>query len=181
MPASPSALTEVEVTLTELGEMLEQRFDPYLEPIATASGEVVTSSSSAADAALGIRLCYRLEYDEASGVGEHWVDYPSLSDPTVDDYVRVSRQDREALPFISLDRAAALQLRSDGKFRALVDDASAADLSSALVTLGADVLQATEAFSNTPAIREQLMATEQRVYGCLSFCLEDAVYRAAGR
>ena len=41
-------LTEVEVTLTDLGAALEQRFDPYLEPIAPDSGEVIRSSSSAA-------------------------------------------------------------------------------------------------------------------------------------
>jgi len=159
-PPAPSndqtpLLTEVEVSLVALGSELEQLFDPRLEAIDPATGEPATSAT-ASSSVMGIRLCYRLRYDETTGTGEHWVDYPHLSDPTVGSFVRATRQEREALPFIALHRAPPLQLRAEGLLRGLIEDADAAGLASALATLGSDVAASTEEFSDTPVVREQI-------------------------
>ena len=101
------------MTLTELGPAIEQYLDARLELIDPGTGEPPTSSG-AANAVLGIRLCYRLRYDEVTDTGEHWVDFPQLSDPAAGSYARATRQEREALPFIALRRDPPLQLRAEG-------------------------------------------------------------------
>jgi putative ATP-dependent endonuclease of OLD family len=157
-PASddgPPPLTEVEVTLTELGPAIEQLLDARLELIDPGTGEPPTSSS-AASAVLGIRLCYRLRYDEVTGTGEHWVDFPQLSDPAVGSYARATRQERAALPFIALRRDPPLQLRAEGMLRGLIEETGAATLATALETLGTDVAIATTSFSGTAVIRAQI-------------------------
>jgi putative ATP-dependent endonuclease of OLD family len=152
---APTPLTEVEVSLVDLGAGLEQLLDARLEPLDPATGEPATSAKASV-AVLGVRLCYRLRYDGHTGTGEHWVDYPHLSDPATGSFARASRQEREALPFIALNRAPALQLRAEGLLRGLAEDADAIGLTSALDALSADVQQATEAFSDAGAIRDQI-------------------------
>lgn len=148
-------LTEVEVSLVDLGDGLKQLFDSRLEPLDPTTGEPATSAT-ASTAVLGIRLCYRLRYDEHTGTGEHWVDFPHLGDAASATYVRASRQEREALPFIALHRSPALQLRAEGLLRGLAEDADSVGLASALETLSDDVSQATAEFSDTVAIRDQI-------------------------
>ena len=152
---SAPALTEVEVTLTELGPAIEQYLDGRLELINPETGEPATSAG-AADAVLGIRLCYRLRYDETTGTGEHWVDYPKLSDPAAGTYVRATRQERESLPFIAIHRNPPLQLRAEGLLRQLAEDADADSLATALEKLGADVATATASFSDAEVVRAEV-------------------------
>jgi putative ATP-dependent endonuclease of the OLD family len=151
----PPPLTEVEVTLTELGPAIEQLLDDYLELIDPETGEPPTSAG-AESAVRGMRLCYRLRYDEVTGTGEHWLDFPKLSDPAVGSYVRVARQVRESLPFIALRSDPPLQLRAEGMLRGLIEDTDAASLAIALETLGTDVAAATTSFSGTAVIRAQI-------------------------
>jgi putative ATP-dependent endonuclease of the OLD family len=167
-----AALTEVEVSLIDLGVGLEQMLDNRLEALNPATGEPATKEDSA-DAVLGFRLCYRLRYDEHTGTGEHWVDYPKLSDPINGAFARASRQEREALPFIALHRAPALQLRAEGLLRALVEDADAPGLNMALETLGIEVAKATEAFSSVAAIRAQIAEVLSAGAGLLLELSED--------
>jgi len=84
-PPEPAAedeppLTEVEVSLMDLGGDLEQDLDAHLELLDCETGEPADVTTK--DPELGLRLCYRLSYDRATGVGTHWVDYPKESDPS---------------------------------------------------------------------------------------------------
>lgn len=144
-------LTEVEVTLLDLGADLETLLSENLETFDQTTGEGA-SSSNAGDAVLGVRLCYRARYDLDTDTGEHWVDYPARSDPAAGIFKRASRIEREALPVQFVDAAPALQLRAEGVLRALLAEADSDGLDSALSSLDSAVHAATELFSGTAVV-----------------------------
>jgi len=146
-------LTEVEVTLLELGATIEQELDPRLELLDPESG-LPTEPDRVAQAVLGLRLCYRLEYDDVSGAGSHWVDYPRDSRPEHAQWARVPRGERALLPLLVLDKAAPLQLRAEGRLRALLRERDLAASEVALAALRDDVAAATARLSATPIVRE---------------------------
>lgn len=153
----PTALTEVEVTLVDLGASLEQLLDLRLEALDPTTGMPATPSRSA-DAVLGLRLCYRARYDDQSGTGEHWVDYPKASDPVAGQFARAPRVEREALPVLLLDRLPPLQLRAEGLFRALIAESTPTELEAALNLLRGQVAAATDALSASAPVRKQAAA-----------------------
>lgn len=144
----PAPLTEVEVTLFDLGPALEQDLDDRLELLDPNTG-LPADEADAEEAEMGIRLCYRLRYDDLSGTVEHWVDYPSTG-------LRAPRAEREALRVIVLDRAAPLQLRAEGHFRRRVNDLDEAGLLLALDDLAADVGAATDKLSGSAPVRQTI-------------------------
>lgn len=148
-------LTEVEVTLLALGQELETLLSESLEAFDPASGEVATAEN-AADAVLGVRLCYRARYDAESDTGDHWVDYPARSEPHANLFKRVGRLEREAIPVQFIGEAPALQLRSGGAFRALLSEADSDGLDSALTDLEQTVNSATSSFSEAQVIQRVL-------------------------
>ena len=148
-------LTEVEVTLLDLGEDLETLLSENLETFDRATGEIATPSN-AGDAVLGVRLCYRARYDLDTDTGEHWVDYPARSDPAAGVFKRASRIERESLPVQFVDSAPALQLRAEGVLRALLADADPGGLDSALTDLDSAVHAATGSFSETEVVTSVL-------------------------
>lgn len=148
-------LTEVEVTLLDLGEDLETLLSENLETFDRVTGEIATPSN-AGDAVLGVRLCYRARYDLDTDTGEHWVDYPARSDPAAGVFKRASRIEREALPVQFVDSAPALQLRAEGVLRALLADADPGGLDSALTDLDSAVHAATGSFSETEVVTSVL-------------------------
>lgn len=156
-PTGPAPLTEVEVTLVDLGASLEQLLDNRLETVDPSTGLPATPAR-AASAELGVRLCYRARYDEITGIGEHWVDFPKGSDPAADQFARAPRVEREALPVLILDKAAPLQLRAEGVLRGLIAEASPAALDTALADLRQQVSAATDALSVSPPVRDQVAA-----------------------
>jgi len=81
-------LTEVEVTLVDLDPATKQHFGSYLEGIDLATGQVIEPGDDGlpGDAERGLRLCYRLDYDEIVGETSHWVDYPAVSHPETRDF-----------------------------------------------------------------------------------------------
>ncbi|MEW1879250.1 hypothetical protein AB0O58_06105 [Rhodococcus sp. NPDC080181] len=146
-----AALTEVEVTLLDLGKDLEILLSESLETFDEETGEIATSSN-AGDAVLGVRLCYRARYDLDTDTGEHWVDYPARSNPAADVFKRASRLEREALPVQFVDSAPALQLRAEGVLRELLADADSDGLDAALTNLDSAIHTATESFSETEVV-----------------------------
>lgn len=149
-PSSPE-LTEVEVTLLDLDADLAALLAEYLEAIDPSTG-LPAEPDVAAEAALGVRLCYRARYDEESDTGEHWVDCPALSDPSSSVFRRVRRADREALPVLFIDAQLPLQVRAEGGFRRLLAERDPAVLETVLETLSGEVLGATSSFSGTPLL-----------------------------
>lgn len=145
------SLTEVEVTLLDLGDDLETLLSDNLEAFLRETGEIATSSN-AGDAVLGVRLCYRARYDVDTDTGEHWVDYPARSNPAAGMFKRASRIEREALPVQFVDGAPALQLRAEGVLRTLLAEADPDGLDNALTNLGSTVHAATGSFSETEVV-----------------------------
>lgn len=145
------SLTEVEVTLLDLGDELETLLSENLETFDQETGEIATSRN-AGNAVLGIRLCYRARYEIDTDTGEHWVDYPARSDPAAGVFKRASRIEREALPVQFIDSSPALQLRAEGVLRALLAEADPSGLDSALADLDTAVHAATGSFSETDVV-----------------------------
>jgi hypothetical protein len=94
------------VVLGELGSDLTQRFlgelefwDPERELVLAGSDS--KQQLAAADATPVLRLAYRGRWDESEERGEHWVAYAKSSDPDADQFTRVPRADRDALPFLA--------------------------------------------------------------------------------
>lgn len=147
------SLTEVEVTLTNLGDDLEQLLDARLELLNPESGLPATKDDEC-EPELGVRLCYRARYDDETDTGEHWVDWARDSDPDNDSFARARRVEREALPVAWVQSEAPLQVRVEGAFRGLMDDARPDAVREALDGLMGDVEEATETFSQSEAVSE---------------------------
>lgn len=150
-------LTEIEVTLTDLGTELEQLLDDRLEAIDPNSGQVALEDAEA-DAVLGVRLCYRAWYDDDSDVGDHWVDWPALSRPDEGFFVRARRVDREAIPFLYLQPGAALQVRAEGAFRHLLDEADPDGFQTVLEALDEAIAEATTDFAESKPVSDGVKA-----------------------
>lgn len=146
-------LTEVEVSLTDLGSDLEQLLDARLELLNPDTGLPATKDEEV-EAELGVRLCYRARYDNETDTGEHWVDWARDSDPDIDSFARARRVEREALPVAWIQGDSPLQVRAEGAFRALMEGARPDSVRSALDGLVHDVAEATEAFSQSEAVSE---------------------------
>ncbi|MCT1766896.1 DUF2813 domain-containing protein [Brevibacterium casei] len=146
-------LTEVEVSLTDLGNDLEQLFDARLELLNSDTGLPATKGEEF-QAKLGVRLCYRARYDNETDTGEHWVDWARDSDPDIDSYSRARRIEREALPVAWIQSDSPLQVRAEGAFRALMEGARPDAVRSALDGLVHDVADATATFSQSEAVAE---------------------------
>lgn len=154
-PASGEAqpFTEVEVSLVDLGQDLEQLLSGHLELLDPLTGNVA-GEDEAGNAVLGVRLCYRARYDEDSDTGEHWVDWPAQSDPKNGTFQRVRRVEREAFPFLVVRGGAPLQVRAEGTLRALMEDRDSENLADAIRTLETEIAEATENFSGASVVAD---------------------------
>jgi putative ATP-dependent endonuclease of OLD family len=148
---------EVEITLANLPNDVEQEADGALEPL-ISDGTVDVSGNAAPWAPLGLRLAYRVSYDPASDSVEHRVYYPILSDPTTDKYIRVPTVVRTLLPVVFLNSARPLQLRAEGLLRRLVSDNDPVTSAAALHTLEGEVAAAASGLSANTAIEGVLDA-----------------------
>lgn len=146
-----AAYAQVEVTLGELDSELEQLCEGFLEPL-DGDGQVDESGNASPDAALGVRLAYRVSYDPATDAVASAVFFPVRSNPATEQYARVPAVVRRALPVVVLDAARPLQLRSEGVLRRLVTDRDASAAAAAFRTLEQAVATAADALSADPAI-----------------------------
>lgn len=148
---------EVEVTLANLPNDVEQEADGALEPL-LADGTVDLSGNAGPAAPLGLRLAYRVSYDAATDSVEHRVYYPILSDPATDKFIRVPTAVRTLLPVVFLDSARPLQLRAEGVLRRLVSDNDPVLSAAALHDLKSEVVAAASTLSANAAIEGVLDA-----------------------
>jgi hypothetical protein len=179
---------EVEVVLSDLGEVLKQHFFRRLELWDTEDDELV-EASTADDLdedrhELVLRLCYRLRWNPEEAVGEHWVGYPKTSDPDDETYDRARRLDRAMLPFIFLTPGQPLTLRPDSVFRTLLNSGGD-DLATALQELATAVDSATDGLSATEVVTAVLDDVVGPVRGTLDIDTETAIadivnFRAEG-
>lgn len=179
---------EIEVVLSDLGEVLEQHFFRRLE-LWDAEDDVLVEASAAQDLdeerhELVLRLCYRLRWNPEEGVGEHWVDYPKTSDPDDESYDRARRPNRSMLPFIVLMPGQPLTLRPGSAFRELLNSGGD-DLATALQALSSAVDSATDGLSATEAVSAVLDDVFEPVRGTLDIDADTAIadivnFRAEG-
>jgi putative ATP-dependent endonuclease of the OLD family len=160
--ADTTRRAEVELVLGDLGTSLEQQFLRHLEVWDSRHRRLVERSDSldeldADNHEWVLRICYRAHWDEAEEDGEHWVDFAKDSDPERDNYVRMSRAQRRALPFTALHHARPLAVRAEGEFRRLLEDAEdPSGLVTALADLARDVEETTARLSSQPAVLNAL-------------------------
>lgn len=150
-PTDDPVLTEVEVTLLDLSEDLQQLLSDSLEAFHPETVELAVGSG-AGSAVLGVRLCYRAQYDDVSDTGDHWVDYPSKSDVASGTFRKVPRTDREAIPIMFIDAAPPLQVRAEGAFREIVEESNPAAFEITLTTLRDEIQDATQEFSKSAEV-----------------------------
>lgn len=143
---APAEHAEIEVTLIELDAELEQMCAGFLEPL-DGDGQVDEAQNAAPDAALGVRLAYRVSYEPDSDVLSSVVFFPVRSSPTTEQYARVPAVIRRALPVIVLNAVRPLQLRAEGLLRRLVADRDADAAAAAFRALELAVASATDALS----------------------------------
>jgi putative ATP-dependent endonuclease of OLD family len=115
-----------------------------------------------------LRLTYRARWDVDGGRAEQVVFWTKNSDPTSDELRRVSRADRERLPFTSLAPGKPLTLAPRGGFRALLDAEDLPGVAAALETLAAGVTDLSADLSAAPPVPTSLA----RVFEPLLYYLE---------
>jgi hypothetical protein len=135
------------------------------------------SGNAAPDAALGVRLAYRVSYDPNTDAVTSAVYFPVRSNPTTEQYARVPAAVRRALPVVVLDSARPLQLRAEGVLRRLVTDRDTDATAAAFRILEQAVATATDALSADPTIAGTVDAVLQT--GGLGGHLADAPPTAA--
>lgn len=171
-----AAYAEVEVTLVELEAEFEQLCEGFLEPL-DADGQVDESGNAAPDAALGVRLAYRVSYDPNTDAVTSVVFFPVRSNSTTEQYARVPAAVRRAMPVVVLNAARPFQLRAEGVLRRLVTDRDAAASAAAFRALERAVATATDALAVDPTIAGTVDAVLKA--GGLARHLADATPTAA--
>ena len=156
----------VEVTLTALGSALQQRFIRRLEVWDQSAREVVATSDEPLtgeelDAALRLRWTCTWNWDEERA--DHRVEYVKRLAGAGEHADRVSRDDREALPFRSIRQREPLAIRSEGDFRNMLESANSTEVLAAIRQLSEGVEDLSADLSQVPAIVEGL----ERVLGVL--------------
>jgi putative ATP-dependent endonuclease of the OLD family len=133
-----SRRAEVEVVLAELGTALEQIFLDELEFWDTEEEELIEELEDPGEldgesVLTVLRLCYRIEWDDDEGVPRHWVDIPKSSDPDAGQFRRLTRVEREAIPFVGWTASGrVLSLAPRSSFRDLVEQSEGDGLADAL-------------------------------------------------
>lgn len=132
---------EVEVVLADLGPGLEQLFFDQLEFWDTEEDalieELETPEELDSESVLTVvRLCYRIEWDNDEAAANHWIDFPKNSDPPAGIFRRLSRAERDAIPFVGWTASGrVLSLAPRSSFRDLVERAEGDGFADALDAL----------------------------------------------
>jgi putative ATP-dependent endonuclease of OLD family len=142
------AETVVEVTLTGLGADLEQDLDNRLELIDPATG-LPAAEEQAAAGVLGVRVRYRIYFDEVLADYDHAWEYAATGVP-------VPRLERDMLAAVVIGPRTPLQLRSGGLFRGMAAEQDPDAIRGAIEELRADVTTAAGKIAGVKAVQEVL-------------------------
>ena len=140
--------TVVEVTLVGLGADLEQDLDARLELIDPATG-LPAAEEQADGGVLGVRVRYRIYFDEVLADYDHAWEYAATGAP-------VPRLERDLLAAVVIGPGTPLQLRSGGVFRGMVAERDAEAVRAAIEELGSDVTVAAGKLAGVKAVQEVL-------------------------
>jgi putative ATP-dependent endonuclease of the OLD family len=148
----------IEVVLAALSADHQQRFARHLEVWDHTAGELLEEFDDAEELTEDehewvLRIAYTARWSEVEAQGEHWVYYVKTSDPATDQWDRVMRPERQALPFLAPPTTRPLQIRAEGQFRALLEQSDpTGTLAEAFAQLAADVESLTSRLSAHPAV-----------------------------
>jgi putative ATP-dependent endonuclease of the OLD family len=140
--------TVVEVTLLGLGSDLEQDLDDRLELIDPATG-LPAAEEQAAGGVLGVRVRYRIYFDEVLADYDHGWEYVATGAP-------VPRLERDMLAAVVIGPGTPLQLRSGGVFRSMVTEQDADAARAAITELSDDVTAAAGKIAGVKSVQEVL-------------------------
>ena len=140
--------TIIEVTLLGLGGDLEQDLDDRLELIDPATGLPATEEQ-AVGGVLGVRVRYRIYFDEVLADYDHGWEYVATGAP-------VPRLERDMLAAVVIGPGTPLQLRSGGVFRSMVTEQDADAAQAAITELGDDVTAAAGKIASVKSVQEVL-------------------------
>lgn len=169
--ADTSSPAEVHITLSDLGDELEQHFFDHLEIWDADQGlvkELQVASDIDSDAkSLVLRLAYRAEWIAAEERIEEFVYYPKNSDPPNEIYDRARLADIEMIGYsrIAPGRGRALSLRERSAFRRLTERASGDDFGTAVEKYREGLLDAAKELSSGTQIREAIGEVLKAVAG----------------
>ena len=146
----------IEITIVDLPVALQQRFLDRLELWDEEAQQIVGASDELDErndtGDLAIRLACRLSWDpddEEASLIRYW---PARSNPAAEQFDRVSRADREALPIEFLTAVRPLNLAPQGAFRRfarLLDDTG---VDAALDAMADSTVATAHSLATTPAI-----------------------------
>lgn len=143
-----TAETVVEVTLLGLGGDLEEDLDDRLELIDPATG-LPAAEEQAGGGMLGVRVLYRIYFDEVLADYDHRWEYAATGAP-------VPRLERDMLAAVVIGPGTPLQLRSGGVFRGMITDQDADAAEAAITDLGDDVTAAASKIASVKSVQEVL-------------------------
>ena len=136
------------MTLLGLGGDLEQDLDDRLELIDPATG-LPADEEQAAGGVLGVRVRYRIFFDEVLADYDHAWEYAATGAP-------VPRLERDMLAAVVIGPGIPLQLRSGGVFRGMVTEKDADAVRAAITELGDDVTAAAGKIAGVKPVQEVL-------------------------
>ena len=131
-----------------LGADLEQDLDARLELIDPATG-LPAAEEQADGGVLGVRVRYRIYFDEVLADYDHAWEYAATGAP-------VPRLERDLLGSVVIGPGTPLQLRSGGVFRGMVAERDAEAVRAAIEELGSDVTIAAGKLAGVKAVQEVL-------------------------
>jgi putative ATP-dependent endonuclease of the OLD family len=127
---------DIEVTLGDLGQELEQRFLDELEFWDPAANALVVGGDDLGSLPAGltpaVRLSFRGRWDDIDERGDQTIYWPKRSDPSMDLFRRVRRDDRRVFPFRHLPGGRPLNLAPRGLLRLALTATEAEALNEAL-------------------------------------------------
>ena len=153
---------EIEVTLGDLSQDLQQRFIDELEFWDSETSALLPGtddlSAVPAGAVVALRLAYRGRWDEVDERGDQTIYWPKRSDPSTDALRRVRREDRRAFPVHRLPGGKSLNLAPRGLLRSALTVTEAEALDEALQQMRAGIDQLSDDLAGALPVIEALKA-----------------------
>lgn len=150
----------IEITLADLPAELEQQFLDHLEfwdPEQSRLVDDVDNPDDVPDESIPVvRLGCRISWDDIDDRATAISYWPKSSDPSNEDYRRVSREDRLALPFIVLGTGRPLNLAPRGSLRAFLDSHHPGEITSAIDAMAEGIESLAVDLTGTEGISDEL-------------------------
>lgn len=167
----------IQVTLGELGSELEQRFLDQLEFWSIQDRELVLDAEDPSELSNevipAIRIECRLRWDPVEERPTAVVYWVKFSDPSSDEFRRVSREDRVALPFVVLGAGRPLNLAPRGGLRTLIDGHSPGELTTAIDEMVEGVETLAEDLATSDAVATQLAEVLEPILAYLGVSVDE--------